>query len=188
MKRTKRLNIRRLALGVAAAALVVPAGAQAKPTPGPIPYQSDQELTTNQDQAYLNAVSRGNVYIPLQGKTSAADSAYAAAVSRGDVYIPLQGKPVSQATSKPFVGLGYHRGWGPIIAYTDEGYPATLSPDDRDVSKATSVGRTPYSGTVESGGDSGTFAASAFVLVLLAMSGITLVVWRNRKGGRLSHA
>ena len=184
MKHTKRLNIRRIALGVAFAALVVPAGAQAKPIPGP----SDQQLQILQDPAYLNAVTRGNVYIPLQGKTSVADSAYATAVSRGDVYIPLQGNPVSQATSKPVVRTDYQRGWGPVIPYTDDGYPASLSPDDRAVSKATTVGVTRYGGKVESGGDSGTFAATAFALILLAMSGITLIVWRNRKDGRLSHA
>ena len=176
MKRTKRLNIRRIAVGFAFAALIAPATAQAKP------------VTGSQDPAYALAVSRGDVYIPLQGDTSVADSAYAKAVSRGDVYIPLQGKPVSQATSKPVVGVDYQRGWGPVIPYIDDGYTATPSPDDRPLSKATSVGQTRYDGKVESGGDSGTFAVTAFALVLLAMSGITLIVWRNRKGGRLSHA
>lgn len=206
MKRTKRIHIRRITLGLAFAALVVPAGALAKPTPGPIPFQSDQQLGTSQhDPAYAQAVSRGNVYIPLQGSTSLGDSAYAKAVSRGDVYVPLQGygissaevrstgalgpddRAVSRATSEPVVNP--YRGWGPVIAYSDAGYTSTSSPDDRAFSKATSVGRAPFSGTVQSGDDSSKYTATAFALVLLAMSGITLLVWRNRKGGgRLSPA
>jgi hypothetical protein len=194
MKRTKRLSIRRIALGVAFAALVVPATALAKPMPGSGPIlNGDQQLGTTQDSAYLQAVSRGNVYIPLQGDTSVADSAYARAVSRGNVYIPLQGsgitssevtagslgsddRAVSRATSVPLVNR--YRSWGP-------------SPDDRAFSKATSVGVGQPESQEQIGlsNDSGNYPVAAFVLVLLAMSGITLIVWRNRRdGGRLSPA
>jgi hypothetical protein len=173
MKRMKRLTIRRLALGFAFAALAIPAVGQAKPVPGDGPIlNGDQQ---SQDSAYLQAMSRGNVYIPLQGDTSMADSSYLKAVSRGNVYIPLQGDTVNP-----------YRSWGPVIS--DGGSASTVSPDDRAFSKATSVGQVPYSGKVESGDDTSKYAASAFALVLLAMSGITLVVWRNRKGGKLSPA
>lgn len=182
MKRTKRIHIRRITLGLAFAALVVPAGALAKPTPGPIPFQSDQQLGTSQhDPAYAQAVSRGNVYVPLQGYgISSAEVRSTGALGPDD-------RAVSRATSEPVVNP--YRGWGPVIAYSDAGYTSTSSPDDRAFSKATSVGRAPFSGTVQSGDDSSKYTATAFALVLLAMSGITLLVWRNRKGGgRLSPA
>jgi hypothetical protein len=206
MKRMKRLSIRRIALGVAFAALVVPATALAKPMPGSGPIlNGDQQVGTSQDSAYLQAVSRGNVYIPLQGDTSVADSAYATAVSRGNVYIPLQGsgitsskvtagalgsddRAVSRATSEPVVNQ--HRAWGPVISY-DTRYASMPSPDDRAFSKATSVGVGQPESQEQIGlsNDSGNYPIAAFVLVLLAMSGTTLIVWRNRRdGGRLSPA
>ncbi|MFL5930846.1 MAG: hypothetical protein ACJ75P_06285 [Gaiellaceae bacterium] len=116
-----------MAVGLAFAALVVPAGGQAKPTPGRIPFKTDQQLRTNGD-----------------------DAAYWRAVSRGDVYIPLQGSGI---TSSNVSGAG------------------------SSVAKA------------EPGGNSSNYAVTAFALVLLVMTGITLLVWRNRKGGgRLSPA
>jgi hypothetical protein len=143
MKRTKRINIRRIAVGVAFAALIVPAGAQAKPQPA--------------DGPVLNP-------------------GYGVGLSSDD-------RAVSRATSVGVVSQD--RAWGPI-GYTR--YAATSSPDDRAFSKATSVGRVPYSGKVQSGDDSSKYAATAFVLVLLAMSSIALLVWRNHKGGKLSPA
>jgi hypothetical protein len=142
MKRTKRINIRRIAVGVAFAALVVPAGAQAKPQPG--------------DGPILNP-------------------GYGVGLSSDD-------RAVSRATSVGVVSQ--YRAWGPRVDYTR--YAATSSPDDRAFSKATSVGQVPYSGKVESGDDSSKYAATTFALVLLAMSGIALLVWRNR--GKLSPA
>ena len=178
MKRMKRLNIRRLALGFAFAALAIPAVGQAKPVPGDSPIlNGDQQLGTTQDSAYVQAMSRGNVYIPLQGDTSMADSSYLKAVSRGNVYIPLQGDTINP-----------YRSWGPVIS--DGSSASTSSPDDRAFSKATTVGVGQPESQEQIGlsNDSSNYPVAAFVLVLLAMSGITLVVWRNRKGGKLSPA
>jgi hypothetical protein len=133
MKRTKRMNIRRLALGVAFAALIVPAGAQAKPTPGSGPILNDDPVATSPDD-----------------------------------------RAVSRATA-PVVN---YRSWGP-------GYTA---PDDRTFSKATGVGQPESQEQIGVTDDSSNYATTAFILVLLAMSAITLVVWRNRKGGKLSPA
>lgn len=154
MKRMKRLNIRRLALGFAFAALAIPAVGQAKPVPGDSPIlKGDQQLGTTQDSAYVQAMSRGNVYIPLQGDT-----------------------------------INPYRSWGPVIS--DGGSASTSSPDDRAFSKATTVGVGQPESQEQIGlsNDSSNYPVAAFVLVLLAMSGITLVVWRNRKGGKLSPA
>jgi hypothetical protein len=65
------------------------------------------------------------------------------------------------------------------------------SPDDRAFSRATTVGVGQPESQEQIGlsNDSGNFPVAAFFLVLLAMSGISLVVWRNRRGGgRLSPA
>ena len=129
MKRTKRINIRRIAVGVAFAALIVPAGAQAKPTPGSGPILNSDSVATSPDD-----------------------------------------RAVSRATN-----VNPYRSWGP--RYT--------APDDRAFSKATGVGQPESQEQIGVADDSGTYATTAFVLVLLAMSGITLVVWRNRKGGKL---
>ena len=141
MKRMKRIKIRRFTLALAFAALVVPAGAQAKPTPSDLPIlNADRVVSTSPDDRAL-----------------------------------------SRATSGPAVNL--YRSWGPS-------YTATASPDDRAVSKATSVGVGQLESQEQIGttNDSGNYPVTAFALVLLAMSGITRIVWRTRKGGNLSPA
>jgi hypothetical protein len=131
MKRTKRINIRRIALGLTVAALVVPAGAQAKPQPGPTYYVAQS-----------------------QGSGSSPDD-----------------RTFSKATS---VGI--------VTPHLGQGRGLTSSPDDRSFSKATIAGR-QYTSESVSSSDNGQFgAAAAFALVLLAMSAVTLMVWRNRKG------
>jgi hypothetical protein len=141
MKRMKRINIRRFTLALAFAALVVPAGAQAKPTPSDLPIlNADRVVATSPDDRAL-----------------------------------------SRATSGPAVNR--YRSWGPSDT-------ATASPDDRAVSKATSLGVAQPESQEQIGttNDSGNYPVTAFALVLLAMSGITLIVWRTRKGGKLSPA
>jgi hypothetical protein len=135
MKRMKRINIRRFTLALAFAALVVPAGAQAKPTPSDLPILNGDRVVSSPDDRAL-----------------------------------------SRATSGPAVNL--YRSWGPS-------YTATASPDDRAVSKATSVGvgQSESQEQIGTTNDSGNYPVTAFALVLLAMSGITLIVWRTRKGG-----
>jgi hypothetical protein len=166
MKRTKRMNIRRLVVGLTFAALAIPTVGQAKPTPGSGPI-------LNQDQ---------HVVIPYlsQGHgVTAAELGVGIGSSPDD-------RAVSRATSEPVVIPSLSRGYG--VTSTDLGYSAKSGPDDRPFSRATSVGEVLYGGKVESGDDTSKYAASGFALVLLAMTGITLLVWRNRNGGKLTPA
>src|SRR4051812_21024662 len=110
MKRTKRTTILRVALGLAVAAAIIPAGGQAKPTPGPTPWQS----------VVIPYLSQGH------GVTS-TELGYGVASSPDD-------RAISKATSQRVVIPYLSQGYG--VTSSQLGFVAKAGPDDRTFSKA----------------------------------------------------
>ena len=153
MKRTKRFNLRRIALGLAFAALI-PATAQAKPVsnqpqigPGEIPYLS-----------HGAGVDESQFAVTL----SPDDRAYSRATSN-DSAAPVEIPYLSQ-------------GVGVTAASFD---PTVVSPDDRNVPRATSVGASP---TATDDGWSFDVSTGLLGMILaLGAAGATLAIRHNRK-------
>jgi hypothetical protein len=160
MKRTKRFNLRRIALGLAIAALI-PATAQAKPVsnqpqigPGEIPYLS-HGVGVDEGQFAVTA--------------SPDDRAYSRAT-------PTE----SAAVEIPYLGPGeipyLSHGVGVTAATFD---PTVVSPDDRNVSRATSVGASP---TATDDGWSVDLSTGLLGMILaLGAAGAALAIRHSRK-------
>jgi hypothetical protein len=161
MKRTKRFNLRRIALGLAIAALI-PASAQAKPVsnqpligPGEIPYLS-QGVGVDESQFAVTV--------------SPDDRAFSRATTN----------EVQSAQSTLVVGPGeipyLSQGVGVTAANFD---PTVVSPDDRNVARATSVGASP---TATDDGWSVDLSTGLLGIILaLGAAGATLAIRHSRK-------
>jgi hypothetical protein len=152
MKRTKRFNLRRIALGLAIAALI-PATAQAKPVsnqpqigPGEIPYLS-QGVGVDQSQFVVTGSPDDRAYSRATPTASAA------------VEIPYlsQGVGVTAATFDPTV----------------------VSPDDRNVSRATSVGASPTA--TDDGWSMDVSTGLLGMILALGAAGAALAIRHSRK-------
>ena len=200
MKRTKRHTIRRIALGLAVAA-VVPATAQARPMD-----VSGSDLRAVHAEALANSQQRqSTVEIPYLSHgvgVTAADLGIGASKTPDDRAFSRQSQPAAEKSVEiPYLSHGVGVTAGDLgfaaegsaqprveIPYLSHGVGfsaadlgVSRTSDDRPFSKATSVGAPSVSAAGDGSGiDVGTGTVSGIIL-LLAAAGAGLVVHHSRK-------
>jgi hypothetical protein len=171
MKRTKRFTIRRVALGLAVAAIVAPA-AQAEPMGS---YERQSQST---EIPYLShGVGVSNVDFTQAGRVSAQPAVEIPYLSQGVGVSHMDFDRASQASGKV----------SGEIAYLSHGASnVSIAPDDMGLSKPSNAGSPTVSGTSE-GWDVNPTTVSMFAIALALLAG-SLVAVRYTRRTRLSPA
>jgi hypothetical protein len=172
MKRTKRFTIRRVALGLAVAAIVAPA-AQAEPMGS---YERQSQST---EIPYLShGVGVSNVDFTQAGRVSAQPAVEIPYLSQGVGVSHMDFDRASQASGKV----------SGEIAYLSHGATsnASIAPDDMGLSKPSNAGSPTVSGTSD-GWDVNPTTVSTFGIALALLAGSLLAVRYTRRT-RLSPA
>jgi hypothetical protein len=171
MKRTKRFTIRRVALGLAVAAIVAPA-AQAEPMGS---YERQSQST---EIPYLShGVGVSNVDFTQAGRVSAQPAVEIPYLSQGVGVSHMDFDRASQASGKV----------SGEIAYLSHGASnVSIAPDDMGLSKPSNAGSPTVSGTSD-GWDVNPTTVSMFAIALALLAGSLLAVRYTRRT-RLSPA
>jgi hypothetical protein len=171
MKRTKRFTIRRVALGLAVAAIVAPA-AQAEPMGS---YERQSQST---EIPYLShGVGVSNVDFTQAGRVSAQPAVEIPYLSQGVGVSHMDFDQASQASGK----------LSGEIAYLSHGASnVSIAPDDMGLSKPSNAGSPTVSGTSD-GWDVNPTTVSMFAIALALLAG-SLVAVRYTRRTRLSPA
>jgi hypothetical protein len=171
MKRTKRFTIRRVALGLAVAAIVAPA-AQAEPMGS---YERQSQST---EIPYLShGVGVSNVDFTQAGRVSAQPAVEIPYLSQGVGVSHMDFDRASQASGKV----------SGEIAYLSHGASnVSIAPDDMGLSKPSNAGSPTVSGTSD-GWDVNPTTVSMFAIALALLAG-SLVAVRYTRRTRLSPA
>jgi hypothetical protein len=169
MKRTKRFTLRRLALGLAVAAVVAPA-AQAEPIGSYERQQSSVEIP------YL---SHGVGVANVDFARATVDQAHAEIpyLSQGVGVSHMDFDQASKATGRLSEEIPYLSNGGADVA---------IAPDDMVLSKPTNAGQPAVTGSSD-GWDVGPTTVSMFAVALALLAGSLLAVRHNRRT-RLSPA
>jgi hypothetical protein len=171
MKRTKRFTIRRVALGLAVAAIVAPA-AQAEPMGS---YERQSQST---EIPYLShGVGVSNVDFTQAGRVSAQPAVEIPYLSQGVGVSHMDFDRASQASGKV----------SGEIAYLSHGASnVSIAPDDMGLSKPSNAGSPTVAGTSD-GWDVNPTTVSMFAIALALLAG-SLVAVRYTRRTRLSPA
>jgi hypothetical protein len=171
MKRTKRFTIRRVALGLAVAAIVAPA-AQAEP------MGSYERQSQSAEIPYLShGVGVSNVDFTQAGRVSAQPAVEIPYLSQGVGVSHMDFDQASQASGK----------LSGEIAYLSHGASnVSIAPDDMGLSKPSNAGSPTVSGTSD-GWDVNPTTVSMFAIALALLAG-SLVAVRYTRRTRLSPA
>jgi hypothetical protein len=171
MKRTKRFTIRRVALGLAVAAIVAPA-AQAEP------MGSYERQSQSAEIPYLShGVGVSNVDFTQAGRVSAQPAVEIPYLSHGVGVSHMDFDRASQASGKV----------SGEIAYLSHGASnVSIAPDDMGLSKPSNAGSPTVSGTSD-GWDVNPTTVSMFAIALALLAG-SLVAVRYTRRTRLSPA
>jgi hypothetical protein len=171
MKRTKRFTIRRVALGLAVAAIVAPA-AQAEP------MGSYERQSQSAEIPYLShGVGVSNVDFTQAGRVSAQPAVEIPYLSQGVGVSHMDFDRASQASGKV----------SGEIAYLSHGASnVSIAPDDMGLSKPSNAGSPTVSGTSD-GWDVNPTTVSMFAIALALLAG-SLVAVRYTRRTRLSPA
>jgi hypothetical protein len=171
MKRTKRFTIRRVALGLAVAAIVAPA-AQAEP------MGSHERQSQSTEIPYLShGVGVSNVDFTQAGRVSAQPAVEIPYLSQGVGVSHMDFDRASQASGKV----------SGEIAYLSHGASnVSIAPDDMGLSKPSNAGSPTVSGTSD-GWDVNPTTVSMFAIALALLAG-SLVAVRFTRRTRLSPA
>jgi hypothetical protein len=171
MKRTKRFTIRRVALGLAVAAIVAPA-AQAEPMGS---YERQSQST---EIPYLShGVGVSNVDFTQAGRVSTQPAVEIPYLSQGVGVSHMDFDQASQASGK----------LSGEIAYLSHGASnVSIAPDDMGLSKPSNAGSPTVSGTSD-GWDVNPTTVSMFAIALALLAG-SLVAVRYTRRTRLSPA
>ena len=166
MKRTKRFTIRRVALGLAVAAIVAPA-AQAEP------MGSYERQSQSAEIPYLShGIGVSNVDFSQAGQVSAQPAVEIPYLSQGVGVSHMDFDRASQATGKVSAE----------IAYLSHGATSngSIAPDDMGLSKPSNAGSPTVSGTSD-GWDVNPTTVSMFAVALALLAGSLLAVRHTRR-------
>jgi hypothetical protein len=181
MKRTKRFTLRRIALGLAVAAVIAPA-AQAEPM-GSYERQSQSSV----EIPYLShGVGVSHMDFDQASPASAKVSTEIPYLSHGNLAAPTDFWNYDAATGEKIAntspGISADQ-----LAGLYSGDETAIAPDDMTLSRPSNVGSPSVTAT-DSGWDVGPTTVSVFALGFVLLAGASLLAIRHNRRTRLSPA